>query len=90
MLVIGFAVFFWKTPQKGVSENDIAAANVARLEAKVSGKSSTSSPAKPDTSKILEKFKETREDQVKYFMILLMIAGAGFVLYTFLKKEPKH
>lgn len=89
MLVIGFVIFFWKTPKAGVSENEIAAANVARLEARASGSSSASSPAKPDTSKILEKFKETRESQVKYFMILVMIAGAGFVLYSFLKKEQK-
>lgn len=89
MLVIGFVIFFWKTPQKGVSENEIAAANIARLEAQVSQSSTPSSPAKPDTSKILERFKETREDQVRYFMVLLMIAGVGFVLYSFLKRESK-
>jgi len=90
MLIVGFAVFFWKTPQEGLSENELAAANVARLEARVAGSSASTQKAQPDTSKILQKFKETREDQVKYFMILVMIAGTLFVLYSFLKKEPNE
>ena len=36
MLLVGFAIHFWVTPKEGLSKNEIAAANVARMEAVVS------------------------------------------------------
>lgn len=89
MLLVGFVAYFWAAQKEGVNDNAIAAKNVARMEAKVSGGSSAHSPGKPDTSKILEKFKETRESQLKYLMIIMMIGGIGFLAYSFLKKETK-
>lgn len=87
LLVVGFVSFFWATPKMGINENEIAAANIARLEARLAGSSTPAGTQKPDTSKILEKFKETREDQLRYLMILMMIAGVAFLLYSFFKKE---
>ncbi len=87
MLVIGFIAFFWATPKEGVSANELAAANVARMEAQTSGSSSGDVSAKKEEAKFLEKFKETRENQLKYLMIIMMIAGVGFLGYSFLKKD---
>jgi len=42
MLVISFVVYFWTTPQKALSANEKAFANVARMEAKVLGDNSSS------------------------------------------------
>jgi len=87
MLVIGFAVHFWDTPKKGLTESEIAAANVARMEASVAGKSSTSNAQKPKESVFLKEFKSTREKQMKYLTIIAMILGLGFLIYSFIKKD---
>jgi len=89
MLLIGFVAYFWSAPKEGVSANEIASANVARMEAKTSGASSSKAPAKANESKFLEKFKETRENQLKYLMIIMMIVGVGFLGYSFLKKDEE-
>ena len=87
MLLVGFIAFFWATPKEGMSANELAAANVARMEAKTSGATSSSTSPKQNEPKFLEKFKETRENQLKYLMIIMMILGVGFLGYSFLKKE---
>jgi len=88
MLIIGFAVHFWTTPKEGFTENDIAAANVARMEAQVAGgSSSVSKPKKPTESPFLKKYKETQAAQFKYLTIIVMILGVGFLGYSFIKKE---
>jgi len=86
MLLIGFVVYFWVTPKEGVSANEIAAANVARMEAKVAGGSSSSkSKSKHTESPFMKKFKETQEKQFRYMTIILMILGVGFLGYSFIK-----
>jgi len=88
MLVVGFAVHFWTTPKEGFSKAELAAANVARMEAKIKGGSSQSSKAgKKDNSKYLDEFKSTKEKQMRYLTIIAMILGIGFVGYTFIKKD---
>ena len=88
MLVIGFGVHFWATPKEGISANERAAANIARMEAKVAGKSSTQSKfSKKDDSKYLDKLKSTQEKQMRYLTILAMVLGVGFIGYTFIRKE---
>ena len=91
MLLVGFVVYFWATPKEGISANEAAAANVARMEAQVAGKSNSKSTAsKPTEVDFLEKFKETRANQVKYLMIIVMITGVGFLGYSFFKKEEEE
>lgn len=87
MIVLGFAVHFWVTPKEGISESDMAAINVARMEASVSGKGSGSQAAKQSTSDYLEELKNNQEKQMKYLTIMSMILGVGFLLYSFIKKE---
>lgn len=88
MLVIGFAAHFWTTPKAALTENEIAAANVARIEARIAGGSSTQqSSKKPTESPFLKKYKETQAAQFKFLTILAMIFGVGFLGYSFIKKE---
>jgi len=88
MLIIGFTVHFWVTPKEGVSANDLAAANVARLEAQVSGKSSGKAGQKKENT-ILEEYKNTRAKQIQYLTIIAMIFGVGFLGYSFVKKPSE-
>jgi len=88
MLVIGFAIHFWTTPQEGLTANQRAAANVARMEAKVAGGGSSSkSSAKKDDSKYLKEFKDTQKKQMEYLTIIAMILGIGFLGYSFFPKK---
>ena len=89
MLLIGFVVHFWVTPKEGFTESEIAAANVARMEAivaKGSGGGSKKTQEK-DTSKYLEEFKNTRAKQMQYLTIIAMLMGVGFLGYSFIKKD---
>lgn len=90
MLLVGFALFFWITPKEVMSENEIAAANVARMEASVLGSSSGAKKAsKPETAKFVEELKNAQKKQVQYLTILTMVFGVGFLAYSFLSK-PKN
>ena len=87
LLMTGFVLYFWVTPKQGISENDRAAANVARMEAQVKGTSSKSTKQAPDSSKFLDKLKQTQEKQLEYVLIFAMVFGVGFLGYSFIKKE---
>jgi len=89
MLLGGFVVNFWLTPKEAYTQNELAALNVARMEAKVAGGSSTSSgkKAQPDTSKYIEELKNAQAKQMEYLTIMAMIFGVGFLGYSFIKKK---
>ena len=88
MLLVGFVVHFWSSPDKGVSKSAIAAANVARMEASVSGGSSKAK-AKPSSSPFMEAFEEKQEKQMQYLTIIVMILGVGSLGYSFFQKEEE-
>ncbi len=91
MLIVGFVVYFWTTPKEVLSENEIAAANVARMEASVAGRSvSPSKPVKSSSTKILQELKNSQKKQLRYFTILTMIFGIGFLGYSFIKPKSKE
>jgi len=88
LLVLSFVMYFWSSPKKGLSENEIAAANVARMEARVASQmGGATHKKKPDASQIAEKFKNTREDQLRYALIIMMILGVGSLGYSFVRKN---
>lgn len=87
MLIVGFAIHFWVTPKKGLSENERAAANVARMEVHVKGASKGEKKVKPNHSKLMEKLKHSQEKQMQYLTIFSMLLGALFLGASFLKKE---
>ena len=91
MLVIGFTIHFWATPKEGISANDRAAANVARMEAKVKGQSSAQSKAsKKSDSNFLDELKDTQAKQLQYLTIIAMILGVGSLGYSFMPKKQEN
>ena len=91
MIVIGFTIHFWATPKEGMSANERAAANVARMEAKVKGQNSAQSKSsKKSDSKFLDELKGTQAKQLQYLTIIAMILGVGFLGYSFLPKKEEN
>lgn len=78
-------VLFWSQPKEGLSENERAAANVARMEARTSGKAA----GKPSGSDLnfMDKHRQKQQQQLRITLILMSLCGAGFLAYGFLKKE---
>jgi len=88
LFLVGFAAYFWTMPKEAMSENEKAAVNLARMEASVKGHSSSKiKKKKPDPTHFVEAIKKTRKKQLQYLTIFSMIIGAGFLLYSFVKKE---
>ncbi len=92
LLVIGVVLYFWAAPQKVMTENERAAANLARMEAAVSGKSSSKASVQKqsNSSQIAQAMMETQKKQVRMLMLMVMVFGVGFLGYSFLKKENKE
>ncbi|MDD2566588.1 MAG: hypothetical protein PHI89_00435 [Thiovulaceae bacterium] len=92
LLVVGFAVHFWANPKPAYSEAEIAAANVARMEASVRGSSTQNMPhAKKSSASIFaEEYQSTREKQMRYLTIIVMVLGSGFLVYSFLPKKKQE
>jgi len=88
MLVVGFTSYFWTTPKEVLTQNEVAAANVARMEARVAGGQGGSS-LKPESSSadILKHLKNTQEANTRYLTIFAMIFGIGFLGYSFMPKS---
>ena len=87
ILLIGFAVHFWSQPQKGISVNEIAAANVARMEASVKGDTKYTTKVKPDMSTFAKALTTAQQERARYITIFAMILGIVFLGYSFIKKE---
>ena len=90
LLVIGFAAYFWTTPKPVLTQNEIAAKNIARMESKVHGGNSASNKPKSSSSKIISELKETQKKQLRYMVILMMILGVGFLGYTFIPHDSEQ
>lgn len=86
MLLVAFIVHFWATPKEGAAVNDVASANVARMEASIAG-NSPAKQKKPDASPFMEEYQKTKQKQIEYLTILVMIVGAAFFLYSFIKEK---
>lgn len=89
MLFVGVVTYFWTAPQEVLSENEIAAANVARMEASVRGGTSTTKQ-EPSASKFVEELKNAQEAQIQYLTILSIVFGALFLGYSFLPKSDSE
>ena len=88
MLLISFVAFFWSTPSKGLTKSQIAAANVARMEASVLRNSGSSGHSqKVNKAPLFKEYKNTKDKQLKYLTIIIMIVGAGFFVYSFIGQK---
>lgn len=81
-LLMALVLLFWSQPKAGLSENEKAAANVARMEAKTKGRVSSSA-----AGNIMKEHHESQKKQLRIFLIIMTISGAAFLGYGFLKKE---
>lgn len=88
MFLVGLVMLFWTDPKVIVlSENEIAAANVARMEAKVRSKSSDSKQVpKPDGSTFVEELENNQKKQEQQLIILSMLFGGLLLIYSFIPK----
>ncbi len=88
MIIVGFVVNFWVMPKKGLTQVEIATANVARMEASVAQRSGRSTKkSKFNKSPFLQEFKNVQKKRMQYFSILVMIFGVGFLGYSFTKRD---
>lgn len=87
MLVVGLSLYFWAAPEKGLSENEKAAANLARMEAATQGGASKSVKTQPPSHKIAASLRETRKQQLRTLMLMVIALGGGFLVFSFLRKE---
>ncbi len=83
-LLMALVLLFWSQPKEGLSENEKAAANVARMEAKASGTSQQKASQPPS---FMKEYRETQKTQLRVFLIIMVISGAGFLAYGFFKKD---
>jgi Na+/H+ antiporter NhaC len=81
-LLMALVLLFWSQPKMVLSENEKAAANVARMEAKAKGNSAPSS-----TGNIMQEHHQSQKKQLRIFLIIMTISGAVLLGYGFLKKE---
>jgi len=86
MLLISFSTYFWGSPKQGLSQNERAAMNIARMESKVSGTAQSQAKSKPDMSSISQHVSDTSKKQREYLTIFAMIFGVLFIGYSFIKK----
>jgi len=89
LLLLGFVIHFWSVPQKEISQNELAAVNLARMEASVNGGLSQKKKSKPDVSQVISALKAQQEKQREYLTILSMILGVSSLAFSFLKKKQE-
>lgn len=87
MLVVGFASYFWTTPKPVLTQNEIAAQNVSRIQARVNGGDTKSTKVKSSSSRIMSELKEKQKKQLRYMVIMMMMFGIGFLGYSFIAKK---
>jgi uncharacterized protein with LGFP repeats len=86
LLLLGTALLFWDNRGSAVSEEErIAAANVARMEARM--QSRHGGTAAPDKAIFGTSYRDQQAQQLRYAVMALMFFGVVFMLYGFLKKE---
>jgi len=85
-LLMALVLLFWAQPKEGMSANERAAANLARMEAQVQGNSKKTASVADNFSQSHEKH---QQKQVRIFLILMVLFGVVFLGYGFIKKEDK-
>ncbi len=89
LLIVASAVWlYWDMSKSAVSDEEArAAANVARMEARMSGQSASSSQKAPEKPIFMDTYKAKQKEQLQYAIIIMMIAGMGFVGYSLFKRK---
>ena len=86
LFLTGVVSLFWSKPEKAMTENEIAEANIARVEAALP-KSASSAVKKSQQSPFMKAYKEKQQEHIRYLVIALMVGGVLFFGYSFIKKR---
>lgn len=90
LLVVSVAMLFWDNSGSATAEEERAAANVARMEARAKARMNGQPLPKEEPKPIFhERLKKRQEEQLRYALILMVIFGVGFVGYGYFRKEEK-
>jgi len=81
-ILLYIVLYFWDNKESTVlSENEIAARNIARMEARMD-----SDRASAGSSEKYKRVKFEHKDQSQSFLILLLLFGVGLSGYGYIKK----
>ncbi len=84
LLVSALAMFFWSNDNDGMTQKEaLAQANLERMEARAQGKSAQTA----SRNKAMQQFYESRQKQMRYLLIFMVVSGTVMVGYSLLKKE---
>ncbi|MBU0631934.1 hypothetical protein KKA17_04755 [bacterium] len=86
LIIIGIVALFWSKPEKVLTENEIAEANIARMEASLP-KNTVSSKKETKSSPFMKAYKDKQKEHIRYLVIVLIISGIAFFGYSFIKKK---
>lgn len=87
LILMAAMMLFWdNTGDTVLKEDEAYAAKVAAMEARLSGGKSPATPPPPSESPIMKVYKEKQAEHFRYTLIVLVIAGAGFLIYGMVKK----
>jgi hypothetical protein len=85
-LIIALAMLFWSNGNSVSREEQIAQANIERMEARMRGESPSSSG---QSNKALEQFYESRQQQMQYLLIAMIISGIALMAYGIFNKKKR-
>jgi len=87
LILMAAIMLFWdNTGDTVLTEEEQYAAKVSAMEARLSGGSSAPMPP-PSESPIMKAYKEKQAEHIRYTLIAIVIAGAGFLIYGMVKKK---
>ncbi|MDD4883739.1 hypothetical protein [Sulfuricurvum sp.] len=87
LILIALGMVFWdNTGTPVVSEEEAYAQKVEAMEARMSG--GTVSPSKKaEESPIMKAYREKQAEHLRYTLIVIIIAGIGFLIYGLISKK---
>lgn len=85
LMLLALGIMYWdNSGMEAVSEEEVYAQKVAAMEARMSG-GAVSSPQ--NESPIMKAYKEKQAEHLRYSLIVMLIGGAGFMVYGLVKKK---
>ena len=89
LIVVAATMLFWMNTGEGVSEEErIAAANVARMEARMAAQRNGGQAPRSQVD-FMQSRQEKQKEQLRYMVIAMLIGGIGFLGFGLLKKNEK-
>ena len=85
-LVMAFVLLFWSQPKVGMSENEKAAANVARMEGRSGGTDEIKQMNAEKSANFMKEYQENQKANLRIVLIIMAALGTGFLAYGFIKK----